>query len=54
LLVSTTRPAPIVCPHWLVPPPRASTGTPSSFAMAMAMATSASLVGTNTPAGITW
>ena len=42
-----------VCPHWLVPPPRASTGTPSARATAIAATTSSVLRGTTTPIGIT-
>ena len=37
-----------------VPAPRGSTGTPSERAIAIAAATSASLVGTKTPAGTIW
>ena len=45
---------PTVCPHWLVPAPRGNTGTLSSRAIWIALRTSASSVGTNTPTGITW
>ncbi len=37
LLLSITSAAPVVWPHWLVPPPRASTGTFRSRAMSMAV-----------------
>ncbi len=40
LLVSMTSAAPVVWPHWLVPPPRGSTGTRRSRAMSMATAMS--------------
>ena len=40
-----------VCPHWLVPPPRANTGTPSSRAIASVAVTSSTLRGTTTPSG---
>jgi hypothetical protein len=54
LLPSITRQAPTVCPHWLLPAPRGSSGTFSSRAIWIALRTSASSVGTNTPTGITW
>ena len=53
-LKSMTSAAPTVWPHWLVPAPRASTGTFSSRAMSIAVATSASQRGTNTPTGMIW
>ena len=46
-----TSATPVVWPHWLVPPPRASTGTPRSRAIASALMMSRSLVGTSTPTG---
>ena len=54
LVLSMTSAAPVVCPHWLVPPPRGSTGTPSSRAAAIAVAMSSSVFGTSTPAGMIW
>lgn len=54
LLLSMTSAAPVVWPHWLVPPPRASTGTLRSRAMSMAVAMSRSVFGTSTPAGMIW
>ena len=51
---SITRARLTVCPHWLVPPPRGSTGTPASRAMAMAASTSAIVRGANTPTGSIW
>jgi hypothetical protein len=54
LLQSITSAAPVVWPHWLVPPPRGSTGTFSSRAMASAVATSSGVVGTSTPTGMIW
>jgi hypothetical protein len=42
-----------VWPHWLVPPPRGSTGTPSSRAVDSAAATSPISSGTITPIGPT-
>jgi hypothetical protein len=54
LVASMTSAAPVVCPHWLVPAPRGSTGTRSSRAIASAAATSPSLVGTKAPAGKIW
>ena len=51
---SITSAAPVVCPHWLVPPPRGSTGTFRSRAMSIAIVTSRSLVGTSTPTGMIW
>jgi len=54
LLWSITSPAPTVWPHWLVPPPRGTMGTPRSRQMSSASRTSAALRGTNTPTGITW
>ncbi len=54
LLWSMTRPAPTVCPHWLVPPPRGTMGTFRSRQMSSAIFTSAALRGTNTPTGKTW
>jgi hypothetical protein len=49
-----TSAAPVVCPHWLVPPPRANTGTFRSRAMSMAVAMSLSFVGTKAPTGVIW
>ena len=43
-----------VWPHWLVPPPRGSTGTPASRAIASTAWTSAVLRGTTTPIGCIW
>ena len=43
-----------VCPHWLVPPPRASTGTPCSRATASVAARSPDVFGTTTPSGSIW
>ena len=43
-----------VWPHWLVPPPRARTGTPSSRAKAIAATTSSMVSGTITPTGSIW
>ena len=43
-----------VCPHWLVPPPRGSTGMPSSRHSVIAACTSSMLRGTSTPYGSTW
>ena len=54
LLQSITSARLTVCPHWLVPPPRASTGTPASRQIASAAATSSMPRGTITPSGITW
>ena len=54
LLQSITSARLTVWPHWLVPPPRASTGTPASRQIASAAATSSMLRGTITPIGITW
>ncbi|MDT4837535.1 hypothetical protein FQZ97_712710 [compost metagenome] len=54
LLLSITSAAPVVWPHWLVPPPRASTGTFRSRAMSMAVAMSRSFVGTKAPTGVIW
>ncbi len=49
-----TSAAPTVCPHCEVPPPRGSTGTPSSIAMRNAASASSSLRGTTTPIGSIW
>ena len=46
------RPALTVCPHWLVPPPRAVTASPSSRASANAVTALSMLRGTTTPAGM--
>lgn len=54
LLLSITSAAPVVWPHWLVPPPRASTGTLRSRATSMAVAMSRSVVGTKAPTGVIW
>ena len=54
LLQSITNDALTVWPHWLVPPPRASTETPASRAIAMAAAASSTRSGTTTPTGMTW
>ena len=43
-----------VWPHCEVPPPRGSTVTPSSRAMASARSASAMVRGTTTPSGIIW
>ena len=43
-----------VWPHWLVPPPRASTAMPASRAIASAACTSAMLRGMSTPIGSIW
>jgi hypothetical protein len=43
-----------VCPHWLVPPPRGSTGIPSSRQSASAASTSVIVRGTSTPIGSIW
>ena len=51
LEVSMTSATPTVWPHWDVPAPRASTGTPASAAMPMARRTSSSVFGTTTPTG---
>jgi hypothetical protein len=52
LLLSITRPAPTVWPHWLVPAPRGTIGTFKSRAMSMAMATSGG-AGHEHPTGMT-
>ncbi len=50
--VSSTNPRPpAVCPARLVPPPRATTGTPSRAAMVTAAATSSASRGNATPIG---
>ncbi|MNN00213.1 hypothetical protein D3C81_1127980 [compost metagenome] len=54
LLLSMTSASPTVCPHWLVPAPRASTGTRWSRAMSSARSRSAWLRGTTTPIGMIW
>ncbi|MCY1227277.1 hypothetical protein D9M68_521940 [compost metagenome] len=54
LLLSITSASPTVCPHWLVPAPRASTGTRWSRAMSSARSRSAWLRGTTTPIGMIW
>ena len=54
LLQSSTMARLTVCPHWLVPPPRGSTGTPASRATASTACTSATVFGTTTPSGCTW
>ncbi len=54
LVLSTTSAAPVVWPHWLVPPPRGSTGTCISRATARAVAMSSSVFGTMTPTGMIW
>ena len=54
LLQSITSAAPVVWPHWLVPPPRGTMGTFKSRQMSSAIFTSAALRGTNTPTGKTW
>ena len=41
-----------VCPHCEVPPPRGSTETPSSRAIAIARAASSIVRGVTTPSGI--
>jgi hypothetical protein len=45
---------PLVWPHWLVPPPAGTMGTPRSRQMSSASATSSYARGTNTPTGKTW
>jgi len=54
LLVSTTSASPTVCPHWLVPAPRASNGTFSLRATSSAMRRSSWSRGTTTPTGVIW
>ena len=54
LVQSSTMARLTVCPHWLVPPPRGSTGTPPSRARASTACTSATVFGTTTPKGMTW
>ncbi len=51
---SMTRARLTVWPHWLVPPPRGSTGISSSRAIANAAATSSMVRGTITPSGSIW
>ncbi|MNT64656.1 hypothetical protein D3C72_2025730 [compost metagenome] len=53
LLLSMTSASPTVCPHWLVPPPRGSSGALKSRAMSSASRASASSRGTTTPIGMT-
>ncbi len=43
-----------VWPHWLVPAPRGSTGTPCSRAIASVATTSSMVFGTITPIGSIW
>jgi hypothetical protein len=52
--VSRTSDALTVWPHCEVPPPRGSTVTPSSRAMAMAASASSTERGTTTPRGTIW
>jgi hypothetical protein len=52
--VSMTRQRPTVWPHCEVPPPRGSTGTPSSRAIAIAAKMSSTCAGTTTPSGSIW
>ena len=54
LLKSSTSARPTVCPDCEVAPPRGSSGTPSSRAIAIAARTSSSLLGTTTPTGSIW
>ena len=54
LVQSSTIARLTVCPHWLVPPPRGSTGTPPSRASASTACTSATVFGTTTASGCTW
>ena len=54
LLQSSTSARATVWPHCEVPPPRGSTGTPSSRAIASAAATSCLSRGTATPSGSIW
>ncbi len=54
LLLSMTSAAPVVWPHWLVPPPRARTGTFSSRATPSAVVMSSAVRGTSTPTGMIW
>ena len=54
LLQSSTKARPTVWPHCEVPPPRGSSATPSSRAMASAAATSSRSRGTATPSGSIW
>ncbi len=54
LLKSSTSARPTVCPDCEVPPPRGSSATPSSRAIAIAARTSSSVRGTTTPTGSTW
>jgi hypothetical protein len=52
--VSMTSARPIAWPDCEDPPPRGSTGTPSSRAMAMAASMSEARLGRNTPIGSIW
>ncbi len=54
LLWSMTSAAPTVWPHCELPPPRASSGTPSSRHTSTAARTSPCERGTSTPTGSTW
>ncbi len=49
-----TRAAATVCPHCEVPPPRGTTGTPSSIAIRNAVSAASSVSGTTTPMGSIW
>ena len=51
---STTSEAPTVCPACDVPPPRASTVTPSARAKAIARSASSTVRGATTPTGMIW
>ena len=51
---STTSDGPTVWPHCEVPPPRASTVTPSARAMAIARSASSMDRGATTPTGMSW
>lgn len=48
---SRTTPVPVACPAMDVPPPRGTTGTPSSRHTASAAATSSASRGATTPRG---
>ncbi len=48
---SSTTPVPVACPAIDVPPPRGTTGTPSSRQTASVAATSSASRGATTPSG---